>query len=60
MNGDDSLKRFRNFLKDSIRKQIDFSQTDQNKGIDTPYREAVSGGCLNSGSCEAGRMGKYR
>ena len=36
MNGDDSLKRFRKFLKDSIRKQIDFSQTDQSKGIEAP------------------------
>lgn len=36
MNGEDSLKRFRNFLKDSIRKQIDFSQTDQSEGIQAP------------------------
>jgi len=27
------LKQHRYFLKDSIRKRIDFSQTDQNRGI---------------------------
>ena len=27
---------FRNFLKDSIRKQIDFSKTDQNRGVQVP------------------------
>jgi SagB-type dehydrogenase family enzyme len=32
----DSTKQFRNFLKDTIRKRIDFSQTDQNRGIDVP------------------------
>jgi hypothetical protein len=32
----DSINRNRNFLKDSIRKEIDFSQTDQNRGIDAP------------------------
>lgn len=32
----DSINRYRNFLKDSIRKEIDFSQTDQNRGIDAP------------------------
>ena len=32
----DSLKQFRHFLKDSIRKRVDFSQTDQNRGIDVP------------------------
>ena len=30
------LEQFRYFLKDSIRKRIDFSQTDQNKGIQAP------------------------
>jgi len=30
------LEQFRNFLKDSLRKKIDFSQTDQSKGIPTP------------------------
>jgi SagB-type dehydrogenase family enzyme len=27
---------FRNFLKDSIRKRIDFSKTDQNRGVQVP------------------------
>ena len=30
------LEQFRNFLKDSLRKRIDFSQTDQSKGIPAP------------------------
>jgi len=30
------LDQYRYFLKDSIRKEIDFSQTDQNKGIEPP------------------------
>jgi len=30
------LKPFRHFLKDTIRKRVDFSQTDQNRGIDVP------------------------
>jgi SagB-type dehydrogenase family enzyme len=32
----DSLKQFRYFLKDSIRKRVDFSRTDQYRGIDVP------------------------
>ena len=32
----DSLKQFRYFLKDSIRKKVNFSETDQNRGIDVP------------------------
>ncbi len=32
----DLLRQFRYFLKDSVRKRVDFSQTDQNKGIDPP------------------------
>lgn len=32
----DLLRTFRYFLKDSIRKSVDFSQTDQNRGIDPP------------------------
>lgn len=32
----DLLKQFRYFLKDDIRKRIDFSRTDQNRGIDPP------------------------
>jgi len=32
----DLINGYRNFLKDTIRKQIDFSQTDQSKGIDAP------------------------
>jgi SagB-type dehydrogenase family enzyme len=30
------IKQYRFFLKDTIRKQIDFSKTDQNRGIDPP------------------------
>ncbi|MDQ1331377.1 MAG: SagB/ThcOx family dehydrogenase [Thermodesulfobacteriota bacterium] len=30
------LQQYRAFLKDTIRKQIDFSQTDQNRGIAPP------------------------
>jgi SagB-type dehydrogenase family enzyme len=32
----DLIKQYRSFLKDSIRKGIDFSQTDQNRGIMPP------------------------
>lgn len=32
----DLLKQFRYFLKDSVRKRVDFSQTDQNRGVDPP------------------------
>ena len=32
----DSLKMYRYFLKDSIRKKIDFKFTDQNQGVSTP------------------------
>jgi SagB-type dehydrogenase family enzyme len=32
----DSINQFRMFLKDSIRKKIDFSRTDQNRGIQIP------------------------
>ena len=30
------IEQYRYFLKDTIRKQIDFSQTDQNLGVDPP------------------------
>jgi len=30
------IEQFRYFLKDSIRKQVDFSQTDQNRGVAPP------------------------
>jgi SagB-type dehydrogenase family enzyme len=30
------LQQYRSFLKDTIRKQIDFSKTDQNRGLDPP------------------------
>jgi SagB-type dehydrogenase family enzyme len=36
MKYDKELDRFRYFLKDSIRKTIDFSRTDQNQGIPAP------------------------
>jgi SagB-type dehydrogenase family enzyme len=32
----DLLRRNRYFLKDIVRKTIDFSQTDQNRGVDVP------------------------
>ncbi len=32
----DLIKQFRYFLKDSIRKRVDFSQTDQNRGREVP------------------------
>lgn len=32
----DVFKQFRYFLKDSVRKRVDFSQTDQNRGIAPP------------------------
>lgn len=34
--GNDLINIYRNFLKDTIRKKIDFSQTDQSKGMDVP------------------------
>jgi SagB-type dehydrogenase family enzyme len=34
--GKDRMRPYRSFLKDSIRKDIDFSQTDQNRGIAPP------------------------
>jgi SagB-type dehydrogenase family enzyme len=36
MKYDEALERYRYFLKDSIRKTIDFSQTDQNQGVPAP------------------------
>jgi SagB-type dehydrogenase family enzyme len=33
---EEDLERYRYFLKDSIRKTIDFSQTDQNQGVLAP------------------------
>ena len=36
---DEELKRYRNFLKDSIRKTIDFSKTDQSLGVPAPFIE---------------------
>ncbi|MBF8278261.1 MAG: nitroreductase family protein [Candidatus Brocadiaceae bacterium] len=33
---EDLIEQYRYFLKDSIRKEIDFSATDQNKGVDAP------------------------
>ncbi len=32
----DLIRQYRSFLKDSIRKTIDFSQTDQSKGVTPP------------------------
>jgi SagB-type dehydrogenase family enzyme len=36
---DEELRRYRYFLKDSIRKTIDFSQTDQSRGVPAPPLE---------------------
>ena len=36
---DPLLDRYRNFLKDSIRLEIDFSETDQNRGVALPPLE---------------------
>jgi SagB-type dehydrogenase family enzyme len=33
---EDLIEQYRYFLKDSIRKEIDFSATDQSKGVDAP------------------------
>ena len=30
------IEQFRYFLKDSIRKKIDFAETDQNRGVAAP------------------------
>ncbi|MFP4446942.1 MAG: SagB/ThcOx family dehydrogenase [Desulfosudaceae bacterium] len=35
----DLLKQYREFLKDSIRKRIDFRRTDQNRGVPRPPLE---------------------
>ncbi len=32
----DLLETYRYFLKDTIRKTIDFSQTDQSRGVEPP------------------------
>lgn len=36
---DEELRSYRNFLKDSIRKTIDFSKTDQSRGVEAPHLE---------------------
>ena len=36
MNREELIEHFRFFLKDSIRKKVDFSQSDQNRGISPP------------------------
>lgn len=36
---DEKLKKYRDFLKDSIRKTIDFSKTDQSMGVPVPSIE---------------------
>jgi len=36
INKEELIQHYRDFLKDSIRKKIDFSQTDQNRGITPP------------------------
>jgi len=35
------LERSRDFLKDRLRKRIDFSRTDQNRGIPPPPIEKL-------------------
>jgi SagB-type dehydrogenase family enzyme len=39
---DSSLERYRDFLKDSVRKTIDFSRTDQSRGVPAPPLEKPS------------------
>ncbi len=36
MSRPDTISRYREFLKDTIRKQVDFSQTDQRRGLAPP------------------------
>lgn len=36
MNREELIEHFRSFLKDSIRKRVDFSKSDQNRGIAPP------------------------
>ncbi|MDD1774293.1 MAG: SagB/ThcOx family dehydrogenase [Methanobacterium sp.] len=43
---DEQIKLYRNFLKDSIRKTIDFSKTDQNRGVQAPSIEKSYDTCL--------------
>jgi len=31
-----TLELYRNFLKDSIRKTVDFAATDQSRGVEAP------------------------
>ena len=38
------LKQLRGFLKDSIRKQVDFAQTDQSRGVPPPALEKPCAG----------------
>ena len=38
-NFEDLMKKNRNFLKDRIRKSVDFSKTDQSKGVQVPAIE---------------------
>jgi SagB-type dehydrogenase family enzyme len=37
---DDRYQAYRSFLKDTIRQQVDFSQTDQHRGLPPPPRQA--------------------
>lgn len=43
MSTDERLERLRSFLKDSMRKEFDFSTTDQNRGIAAPPIEKPYG-----------------
>ncbi len=47
------MQRYRYFLKDSIRKHVNFSKTDQNRGIDE-----VTGGSPYGASTIAGGHGE--
>jgi len=38
-NFEDLMKKNRNFLKDRIRKSVDFSKTEQSKGVEVPALE---------------------
>lgn len=39
---DEELRRWRYFLKDSVRKTIDFSRTDQSRGVEIPPIENLT------------------
>jgi len=59
----DDIRTYRQFVKDSIRKRIDFSATDQNRGVDPPpwQKEAPAGAervALPAREAWEGRIGR--